>query len=176
MAFVCENYPESQISKENFTDIQQAIGWLVCEFPEDGFTKRLVDSYWAKGTAKMVCHYELTKDWLAARVGILVAREGFRLMLAGLDAIPTFKRVVAWFPGPLEDAEQYMLRLRRLNQGLNTRQWRVCERSVESNGVRLVLSTDAASVSLLKRFRWMPFSGVVQATFSLLGPKSEGKK
>jgi len=26
VAVVCENYPESQISKENFTDIQQAIG------------------------------------------------------------------------------------------------------------------------------------------------------
>jgi hypothetical protein len=34
---VSENYPESQISKENFADIQQAIGRLVDELPEEGF-------------------------------------------------------------------------------------------------------------------------------------------
>ena len=62
MAVVCENYPESRISKENFTDIQRAIGQLVDELPEEGFTLRLVDSYWAKGAAIMVCHDELTKD------------------------------------------------------------------------------------------------------------------
>ena len=49
MAVVCENYLESQISKENFTDIQ--IGRFVDELPEEGFTPRLVDSYWAKGAA-----------------------------------------------------------------------------------------------------------------------------
>jgi hypothetical protein len=102
VAVVCENYPESQISKENFTDIQQAIGRLVDELPEEGFTPRLVDSYWAKGAAIMVCHDESIKDWLAARVPTLV---GSRLKLVGLDALPTYKRVVAWFPGPAEDAE-----------------------------------------------------------------------
>jgi len=33
---VFENYQESQISKENFTDIQLVIGWLVDELPEEG--------------------------------------------------------------------------------------------------------------------------------------------
>jgi len=49
VAVVCENYPESQITKKNFTDIQRAIGRLVDELPEEGFTTRLVDSYWLKG-------------------------------------------------------------------------------------------------------------------------------
>jgi len=62
VAVVCENYPESQISKENFTDIQRAIGRLVDKLPEEGFNPRLVDSYWAKGVAIMVCHDEPTKD------------------------------------------------------------------------------------------------------------------
>jgi len=94
----------------------------------------------------------------------------------GLDALPTYKRVVAWFPGPAEDMEQYFLWLRKLNRGLDTRHWRVYEHREESNGVRLVLSIDAASVSVLERLRWRPFSGVGQATVSLLGAKSEGKK
>ena len=38
VAVVCENYPESQISKENFIDIQGAISWLVDELPVQGFT------------------------------------------------------------------------------------------------------------------------------------------
>jgi hypothetical protein len=59
-------HPGSQIFRENFADIQQAIGRLVDELPEEAFTPRLVDSYWAKGAAIMVCHDELTKDGLAA--------------------------------------------------------------------------------------------------------------
>jgi len=119
---VCKNYPENQISKENFVDIQWAIGQLVDEFPEDGFTPKLVDSYWAKGAAIMVCHDEMTKDWLATRVPTLVAWEGSRLKIVGLDVLPTYKRVVAWLPDP-KDAGQYLLQLRRLNQGLKTRYW-----------------------------------------------------
>ena len=101
---------------------------------------------------------------------------GSRLKLVGLDALPTYKRVVAWFPGPEEDAERYLLWLRRLNQGLDTRQWRVYERGEESNMVHRVLSIDAASVTVLEKLRWRPFSGVGQATISLLGAKPEGKK
>ena len=101
---------------------------------------------------------------------------GSRLKLVGLDALPTYKRVVAWFPGPEEDAEWNLLWLHRLNQGLDTRQWRVYELREESNRVRRVLSIDAASVTVLEKQRWRPFSGVGQATFSLLGAKPEGKK
>ena len=124
----------------------------------------------------MVCQDESTKDWLAARVPSFVAWEGSRLKLVGLDALPTYKRVVAWFLGSAEDAERYLLRLRRLNQGLDTRHWRVYERKEEPSGVRLVLSIDTASVTMLERLKWRPFSSVGQATFSLLGIKPEGKK
>ena len=71
----------------------------------------------------MICHDEVTKDWLAARVPTLVAIEGSRFKLVGLDALRTYKRVVAWFPGPSKDAERYLLRLRRLNRSLGTRHW-----------------------------------------------------
>jgi len=134
VAVVCDNYPESQISKKNFRDIQRVIGRLLDKLPEEGFTPRLVDSFWAKGAAIMVCHNEVTKNWSASGVPNLVAFEGSRLNLVGLDALPTYKRVVAWFPGPAIDVERYLLRLCRLNQGLDTRHWRVYERREESNG------------------------------------------
>ena len=111
MVVVCENYLESQISKENFTDFQRAVGQLVDELPEEGFTPSLVDSYWAKGASIMVCHDEVTKDWLAASVPTVVAFKGSRLKLVGLDTLPTYKRVVAWFPGPAKDMERYLFRL-----------------------------------------------------------------
>ena len=78
VAVVCEGYPESQLSKENFTNIQRAIGRLVDELPEEGFTPKLVDSYWAKGASIMVCQDDSTKDWLAARIPFLAAWEGSR--------------------------------------------------------------------------------------------------
>jgi hypothetical protein len=83
------------------------------------FTPRLVDSYRAKGVAIMVCQDKETRDWLAASVPTLVAWEGSRLKMVDLDALPTYKRVVAWLLGPVEDTEQYFQRLRRLNQGLD---------------------------------------------------------
>jgi hypothetical protein len=148
MAIVCEGYLGVQIPRENFVGIHQAIGGLVDGLPEKGFTPRLVNSYWAKGAAIMVCQYEETRDWLAARAPTLVAWEGSRLKMVGLDALPTYKRVVAWFMGPMEDMERYFQWLRRLNQGLDTRQWRVYEHREEPNGVRLVLSIDTSVTAL----------------------------
>jgi hypothetical protein len=148
----------------------------VDELLEEGFTPKLVDSYWSKGAAIMVCHDEPTKEWLSANAPSMVAWEGSRLKTVGLDALPAYKRVVAWFPGPVETTERYILWLRRLNRGLNTRNWRVYERKEEPNGIRLVLSIDTASITVLEGLQWRPFSGVGQATFTLLGAKPEGKK
>ena len=163
----------SKVSGENLECLAEKVGTLGlrttsknrCGAPKKQARKAL-----------MVCHDELTKDWLVNRVPTLLTGEGSRLKLVGLDALPTYRRDVAWFPGPAEDAERYLLRLRRLNQGLDTRQWRVYEHREEPKGVRLVLSIDAASVSALEKLRWRPYSGVGQATFSLLGTRPEGKK
>ena len=91
----------------------------------------------------------------------------------GLDALLTYKRVGAWFPGPVEDTGRYLLRLRRLNRGLGTGLWRVYERRVEANGVRLVLSIDS-SIAALEGLTWRQFSGVGFAVFTTLGVKPEG--
>jgi hypothetical protein len=122
---ICENYQGTHISRENFLDIERAVGRLVDELPEEGFIRKLDDSYCAKGAAVMVCHDEQTKDWLAARVPTLVAWEGSRLTTVGLEALPTYKRVLAWFPGPVDYTVRYMTRLHKLNQGLYPRHWRV---------------------------------------------------
>ena len=173
---MCDDYPKTQVSSEHFVDIQRAIGWLVDELPEEVFTPRLADSYWLKGAAIMVCQDEMTRDWLAAKVPTLVAWEGSRLKVVGMESLPTFKRVAAWFPGPTEDTEQCFSRLRRLNQGLDTGQWRVYERREDPNGVCLVLSIDTASATVLEGLGWRPFSGVGQSVFSLLGVKPEGRE
>jgi hypothetical protein len=52
----------------------------------------------------------------------------------------------------------------------------VYERKEEANGVRLVLSIDVASITVLEGLGWRPFSGVGQTIFSLLGIKPEGRK
>jgi hypothetical protein len=140
-----------------------------------GFTPRLVDSYWAKGAAIMVCHDESTKDWLAARVLTLVAWKGSRLKMVGLDALPTYKRVVAWFLGPVKDTERYLLQLHRLNQGLDNGRWRVYERKEAPNGVCLVLSIDIASDAMLEGLRWRPFSGVNKPSSPFWAPSQKGR-
>jgi hypothetical protein len=58
--------------------MQRAIGALVDELPEEGFTPKLNDTYWTTGAAIMVCQDEETKDWLASKVPILTAWEGSR--------------------------------------------------------------------------------------------------
>jgi hypothetical protein len=131
VAVVCEDYPGAQISRDNFVNIQRAIGRLVDELPEEGFTPRLVDTYWAKGAAIMVCQDSDTKDWLEKQVPSMAAWEGSSLKVVSMDALSTYKRVVAWFPGPAEDTERLFLRLRRLNRGLDTRNWRVYKRKEE---------------------------------------------
>ena len=80
---------------------------------------------------------------------------------------------MAWFLGPAEYKEPYFQRLRRLNQGLNTSQWRVYERKEEPKTARLVLSIDSSSIAALEVVRRFLLSGVEQAIFSLLGVKPE---
>jgi hypothetical protein len=89
--------------------------------------------------------------------------EGSRLKVVGLDALPTYERVVAWFPSPPVPTERYLLRLHRLNRGLVTENWRVYKRKYETKGVRLVLSIDTTSITVLKGLQWRSFSGVGQA-------------
>jgi hypothetical protein len=175
VAIVCEDYPRGQISSVNFADIHRAIGRLVDALPEKGFTHRLVDSYSSNGADIMVCQDTDTRDWFERQAPNMAAWEDSRLKVLGLDVLPIYKKVEAWFSGPVEDTERLFLRLRRLNWGLDTGNWRVYERKVELNGVRLVLRIDTASVTVLEGLRWRPFSGVGQAVFSLLGAKPEGR-
>jgi hypothetical protein len=124
----------------------------------------------------MVCQDESTKEWLVKEIPKMTAWEGSKLKVVGMDALPIYKRVAAWFPGPVEDTEKLLSRLRRLNRGLDTKDWRVYERREEPKGVRLVLSVDTPSLAVLEGLHWRPYSGVGQAVFSLLGAKPEGKK
>ena len=95
--------------------------------------------------------------------------------MVGLDALPTYKRVMAWFLGPVEGMGRCFKRLHRLIQGLDTSHWRVYEREEEPNGVSLMLGIDIKSITVMERRGWRAFSGVGQAIFSLLGVKPEGK-
>jgi hypothetical protein len=156
--------------------IRKAVGRLVDELPEERFTPGLVDSYWAKGAAIMVCQDHETSDWLAVSVPNMTAWEGSKLKVVGLEALTTFKRVAAWIPGPVVDTDTFLRRLCRLNRGLETADWRVYERREESNGLRLVLSIDQDSVATPERLQWKPSSGVARAVFSLLGAKSQEKR
>jgi hypothetical protein len=44
VAIVCEDYLVTQISRENFVDVQKAAGRLVDGLPEEGFTPQLLDT------------------------------------------------------------------------------------------------------------------------------------
>ena len=72
----------------------------------------------------------------------LKAWEGSRLKMVGLDALPSYKRVVAMCPGPVKDTERHFQRLRKLNRGLDTGHRRVYERRVKPNGTHHVFSID----------------------------------
>jgi len=66
-----------------------------------------------------------TSDCLADKIPTVTAWEGSRLKVVSMDALRTFKRVAAWFPGPVQDTERLLTRLRRLNRGLDIRNWEV---------------------------------------------------
>jgi hypothetical protein len=113
---------------------------------------------------------------LTSHSNLSIKREGSKLKKVDLDALPTYKRAVAWFPDPVEDTGIHFQRLHRLNQGLDTSHWRVYERKEEPNGVCLALSTDTSSVMVLERMGCRAFSSMGKAVFSLVGVKPERKK
>jgi hypothetical protein len=89
MPIVGEDYFGVQTSKKNFTYTQRARSRLVNELPEEGLSPRLVNSYWTKFAAFMICHDETTKDWLTNMVHCMVAYEGAKIKLFALEALPS---------------------------------------------------------------------------------------
>jgi hypothetical protein len=53
----------------------------------------------------------------AAKYQPPTAVEGSRFKMVGPGTLPTYKKVVAWSPGPMEDTGRYLQWLQRLNQG-----------------------------------------------------------
>jgi hypothetical protein len=88
------------------------------------------------------------------KIPALKAWEGSRLQMVGLDALLSYKTVVAWCPGPVDDTKHYFQQLHKLNQGLDTNHWRVFEHREEPNGVHHVLSIDFPSVTALGKREW----------------------
>lgn len=167
IATVCDGYQEIQVSKETFVDIQRVIGGLVDEIPADRFTSRLKELliFYARMRGPGI-------GWLVKPT--LKAREGSRLKMVGLDALLTCRRMVAWFPGTMDDTGRHFQQLCRLNQGVDTNHSRVYERKEERNGARTVFSIESTSVTVLERMGWRQFSSVEQAIFSLLGVRPKG--
>jgi hypothetical protein len=158
--------------------LRAAIDGLVDGLPEEvESVPRFVDCYLTKGAAVMVCEDESSKDWLAAQIPDLVLREGgSRLKIVGMDALPTYKRMLAWFSGPPVENDVLLRRLRRQNDGIDTRQWRVYERRAEPRGVRLVLSMDSPSVATISSRGNRLFCGTAQAVFTPLGVQTAMEK
>jgi hypothetical protein len=155
VAIVYEDYLETQIPREKFVDIQKGVDRLADGLPEEGFTLQLLNAYWSKRAVIMVCQDQETCDWFARSAPTLTAWEGSRFKLVEMDALPIFKRITAWFPGPPDDTETLFMRLRRLNQSLKPKQWRVYKHK-EHHRVRLVLSIDQSLVTTLEE--WKAFS------------------
>jgi len=101
---------------------------------------------------------------------------GSRLKIVGLDALPIYKRLVALFPGPVENTGRYLKRLHRLNRGLYIDNWKVYELNEEPNGVRRMFSIDSTCITALEMLGWRLFRGLDRAIFSFRGVKREGKK
>lgn len=97
-----------------------------------------------------MCQDKEIRNWLDSNVSALKEQDGSRLKVMGLEALLTYKEWLLGFQRPVEDTERYLQRLRRLNQGLNTSQWRVYESKEESDGFCTFLNTDPSSVAAWK--------------------------
>jgi hypothetical protein len=81
MAIICDGYPKAQVTQDDFEKVQREIGGLVDGLPEEGFTPRLVENYWAKEASIVVCLDEETKDWLGREVLKMNVGEGSKLRM-----------------------------------------------------------------------------------------------
>jgi len=75
MAIICNGYPEVQISKVIFVDIQWEIGGFMNGLSQEGFTPMLIGNYWAKWVVIVVRQDEETCNWLSGNVQNLRAWE-----------------------------------------------------------------------------------------------------
>lgn len=169
VAIVKEGFPTEAMKKdEELRVIQAAIIAEVEKVPVGDPLPLIRDTYLARGAVVAVCEDQNTVDWLGKQVPNMTPWEGSRLAVVGMEALPTFKKVALWIPGPSATTPVFFDRLERLNTGLRTGAWRVWERRNATAGVRLIVSMDASTVELLGARGMRLYCGAGMATVTLL--------
>lgn len=176
VGLIHSDYPTTALTNTQMGLLQQAVMQAVEEIPDEGPQVRFLGCTQRPGWLLITCADGTSVSWLESVVTRLQPWDGARLKFVQGQDLPKPHVCVAYIPddaGKRLTSEVVLNRLRKMNHGLNTREWTVLHRVEAGPGQTWTFSVDEASMDTLKGLEFRPFCGFGQVQFR---PKVRGGK
>lgn len=162
-------FPSKCFTHEQLTALQQAVLKAVNEMTEDGPQVRFQSCSHRPGWLQITCADEESQKWLEDASKHLQPWEGATVRFLRAKDLPKPHVCVAYLPDDTPDQrlspETALLRLRRMNHGLNTREWIVLHREDSGPGQTWTFAIDDTSMVTLRGLEFRPYFGFGQVRF-----------
>lgn len=163
------NHPENSLSAEQLLLLRLAILKAVDAITEEGLQVRFQGCSIRPGWLLVVCTDETSAAWLERMVNDLSPWQGMELRAVRGRDIPKPHVCTAYIPddepGERLSGDVVLARLRRMNIGLLTQEWRILHQSDAGPGQTWTFAVDERSMDLLRRNGFRAYFGFGQITF-----------
>lgn len=173
IAILPHGYPETSLSESQGELIKNALINALDEIAEGQQPPRFSGVYFRGGFLLASCADQATKEWLERMVEKCVPWEGAKLSVCDAKDIPKPIRALVWIPGPIQEPEKTLRRLRVQNPGLQTSTWTVVDRKPDPKGQQLILMVDEASWRKIEELQCRPYFNLTRVFFKALGRKKD---
>lgn len=176
VGFIHPDFPVEAFTEEQLGVLQRSILTAVDKLPDDGPQVRFLGCSHRPGWLLITCADQVSATWLESTYKDLQLWEGARLKVVQGEDIPKPHIYVAYIPDEDQGrltSESVLLRLRKMNHGLNTREWKILHREESGPGQVWTFSVDDRSRLALDGLNNRPFFGFGQVQFR---PKVKGER
>lgn len=169
VGIVHDDYPGTSIGNDQLKILQRAIMAAVDGLPNNGPQVRFLECKHRPGWLLLVCADEDSAAWLQRETTLLQPWEGAALKMVRDKELPRPHVYVAYLPDDMPgnrlSPETILARLRKMNHGLQTREWIILHREESGQGQTWTFSVDETSMKELERLNNRPFFGFGRVQF-----------
>lgn len=173
MAIIPHGYPETILSEDQARLIRESLISALDKIPEGGPSPRFSEVKFRGGILHASCADQSTKEWLGRVVGESELWEGAKLGVIDSKDVPKPMRTLTWIPGPSEEPEKVLKRLKVQNPGLRTETWSVVDKKLDPKGQQLIILMDERSWTKIQELNHRPYLNLTRVLFKALGKGKE---
>lgn len=173
VAIVPQGFPENVLSEEQAGLIKTALLQALDSLTEGEPPPRFSGVNLKGGFLLASCADQATKDWLVRVVTGSEPWPGAKLSIVDAKDVPKPVRTMVWIPGPNEEPEKVLRRLKTQNPGLLTETWSVVDKKLDPKGQQLILLMGESSWEKIQSLQCRPYLNLSRVLFKRLGKNKD---